>query len=141
MSKNNEIKELIANCPTAIHHLKKRMSEELVKSMSDEEAKNVPKDFIDLLTEMVIDDDKLLLIIKNNPHSLMYYFDEKEITLDVYSTSERKFVYKIENALISTPFDNRKDAEKEAIIVGIEILEKVLIDEISNVTVINFEKL
>jgi hypothetical protein len=141
MNKNNEIKELIAKCPNAIHHLKTRMSEEMVKSISDEEAKDVPEDFIKLLTEMVIDDDKLSLIIKNNAHSLIYYFDEREITLDIYSTSEAKFVYEIENALISTPFDNRKDAEREAIMIGIDILEKCLSDEISKIDVINFEKL
>jgi hypothetical protein len=129
------IKNLISNCPDVANYLKEKMSEELINSLENNKNKDVPEYFIEKIKQRVIDDEKLCILIKNNPHNFFYYLDESKIIIDISNDSNGKFIYTIEDVVKSTPFDKRKDAELEALIVAIDLFQKILSHDINNIEV------
>lgn len=99
-----------------------------------EDGVDLPEEFKQQVAEAGVDDEKVAQVIHASPRMLFDVFDEHQIYIDVYPLNENNriyFSYSIgfqENPIPVKQrlFDNRKLAEKMAIIDAFKQLEEIL---------------
>lgn len=105
----------------------------MLESLKDD---NLPEDFKAHVREQGIDDDNIAAIIDGNPRNLFDFFDDQLLFINIMTEKGKTFSYKIiinEIDVSSTLMaKTRKEAEKEAIIAAIGMLETRLTNSVSD---------
>ena len=103
----------------------------MLESLNDD---NLPEDFKAHVREQGIDEDKIAAILDGNPRNLFDFFDSQSLFINIMTEKGETFSYKIiinEIGVSSTLMaKTRKEAEKEAIITAIGMLETRLTNSI-----------
>ena len=103
----------------------------MLESLKDD---NLPEDFKAHVREQGIDDDNIAAIVDGNPRNLFDFFDSQSLFINIMTEKGETFSYKIiinEIGVSSTLMaKTRKEAEKEAIIAAIGMLETRLTNSI-----------
>jgi CO dehydrogenase/acetyl-CoA synthase gamma subunit (corrinoid Fe-S protein) len=103
----------------------------MLESLNDD---NLPEDFKAHVREQGIDEDKIAAILDGNPRNLFDFFDSQSLFINIMTEKGETFSYKIiinEIGVSSTLMaKTRKEAEKEAIIAAIGMLETRLTNSI-----------
>jgi hypothetical protein len=103
----------------------------MLESLNDD---NLPEDFKAHVREQGIDEDKIAAILDGNPRNLFDFFDSQSLFINIMTEKGETFSYKIiinEIGMSSTLMaKTRKEAEKEAIIAAIGMLETRLTNSI-----------
>jgi hypothetical protein len=103
----------------------------MLESLKDD---NLPEDFKAHVREQGIDEDKIAAILDGNPRNLFDFFDSQSLFINIMTEKGETFSYKIiinEIGVSSTLMaKTRKEAEKEAIIAAIGMLETRLTNSI-----------
>lgn len=126
--------EKLEKFPNVLDALRNYYMKKLEDSIKKTE--NVPDDFKEMLREKGITDDTIITVINESPANLFYFFDRYNIFINITAYSSGLFGYSILGNLAtvgtSTTFPSRKEAEKEAIQVAINELEKSLTKSVSS---------
>lgn len=126
--------EELEKFPNVLDALREHYVKKLEDSMKNTE--NIPDDFKEMLREKGITDNTIMSVINENPAALFYFFDGYKIFINVTAYSDGLFGYSILGTLATlgtnTTFPSRKEAEKEAINVAINELEKTLIKSVNS---------
>jgi hypothetical protein len=105
----------------------------MLESLKDD---NLPEDFKAHVREQGIDEDKIAAILDGNPRNLFDFFDSQSLFINIMTEKGETFSYKIiinEIDVSSTLMaKTRKEAEKEAIIAAIGMLETRLTNLVSD---------
>jgi len=105
----------------------------MLESLKDD---NLPEDFKAHVREQGIDDDNIAAIVDGNPRNLFDFFDDQLLFINIMTEKGKTFSYKIiinEIGVSSTLMaKTRKEAEKEAIIAAIGMLETRLTNSVSD---------
>ena len=121
--------ELLQTYPEAGKVVKAHFLEILLESLKTE---SLPEDFKDHVRAQGIEDEVIAKMFSNNPRNLFDVFDENELMIEI-SVSGKQFSYKIfprdVKFLDVTWYNNRKEAEKEAVADAFLTLNKKLEDE------------
>ena len=103
----------------------------MLESLKDD---NLPEDFKAHVREQGIDDDNIAAIVDGNPRNLFDFFDSQSLFINIMTEKGETFSYKIiinEIGVSSTLMaKTRKEAETEAIIAAIGMLETRLTNSI-----------
>jgi len=103
----------------------------MLESLKDD---NLPEDFKAHVREQGIDDDNIAAIVDGNPRNLFDFFDSQSLFINIMTEKGETFSYKIiinEIGVSSTLMaKTRKEAEKEAIIAAIGMLETRLTNSV-----------
>ena len=112
----------------------KEMKEFLLGQMKvklDEE-KDVPEDFKELVLQQGIPDDQIDLLYKDHPRVFFELFDKYKLIINVMASDDEEnegkviFTFCAEITLCNDIYETRIEAERAAVLVGIELLEKGL---------------
>lgn len=119
------MKQLFQDHPKAAEVIIKYFDNRFKKSL---ETNNVPKEYLEGLKSFIIDEDKVVNLIKDNPRALFDVFDENNIIIStVYSPVERVFKTTINgDELIDEKYSSRKEAEYNTIQTAFELLNDKL---------------
>jgi len=103
----------------------------MLESLKDD---NLPEDFKAHVREQGIDEDKIAAIIDGNPRNLFDFFDDQSLFINIMTEKGKTFSYTIITDTVSVGSTlmakTRKEAEKEAIITAIGMLETRLTNSI-----------
>jgi hypothetical protein len=104
----------------------------MLESLNDD---NLPEDFKAHVREQGIDDDKIAAIIDGNPRNLFDFFDNYGLIIEIGFMPELpmtgQFTYRINEELGGTTSSRRKDVDRYAIELAIEMLEEQLTNSVS----------
>lgn len=95
----------------------------MLESLRDD---NLPEDFKARVREQGIDDDKIAAILDGNPRNLFDFFDDQALFINIMTEKGKTFSYNIiDHVSVGSTLmaKTRKEAEKEAIITAIGMLE------------------
>jgi hypothetical protein len=105
--------------------------EVMLESLNDE---SLPEDFKDHVRAQAMDNRNIAAILDGNPRNLFDFFDSQSLFINIMTEKGETFSYKIiinEIGVSSTLMaKTRKEAEKEAIIAAIGMLETRLTNSI-----------
>jgi hypothetical protein len=125
--------ELLQKNPESSKLICKYYLEIMLESLKDD---NLPEDFKAHVREQGIDEDKIAAILDGNPRNLFDFFDSQSLFINIMTEKGETFSYKIiinEIDVSSTLMaKTRKEAEKEAIIAAIGMLETRLTNLVSD---------
>jgi len=123
--------ELLEQNPNTAKLICSYYLEIMLESLKDD---NLPEDFKAHVREQGIDDDNIAAIVDGNPRNLFDFFDSQSLFINIMTEKGETFSYKIiinEIGVSSTLMaKTRKEAEKEAIIAAIGMLETRLTNSI-----------
>jgi hypothetical protein len=123
--------ELLEKNPNVAKLICSYYLEIMLESLKDEA---LPEEFKDSVREQGIDNEKIGVIIDGNPRNLFNFFDDQSLFINIMTEKGETFSYKIiinEIGVSSTLMaKTRKEAEKEAIIAAIGMLETRLTNSI-----------
>ena len=115
--------------PKATAVIKQWFLEKMIASLADN---SIDEDFKQFMREQGIDTDKLITILNGNPHAMFEVFDAHKLFISVMMTMMDgvKFQYVIAdgeiNRIKNVFYDKRSDAEKDAAIEALGLLEEKL---------------
>ena len=114
--------ELLQQHPETTKLIQAWYLDKMLESFKDE---SVPEDFKEMMKATPITDDKIAKMIDGAPRLLFDFFDENDVIIQI-NTGEM-FSYSMnQKDVISSSWNNRKDAEYASIQQAFEILEKKL---------------
>jgi hypothetical protein len=92
------------------------------------ETSNVPKEYLEGLKSFVIDEDKVVNLIKDNPRALFDVFDENSIRINiVYDYPREMFKWGINSFTSEERYPSRIEAEHASVKVAFATLEDKLL--------------
>ena len=123
--------ELLEQNPESAKLICSYYLEVMLESLNDE---SLPEDFKDHVREQAMDNRNIAAILDGNPRNLFDFFDSQSLFINIMTEKGETFSYKIiinEIGVSSTLMaKTRKEAEKEAIIAAIGMLETRLTNSI-----------
>jgi hypothetical protein len=123
--------ELLEQNPESAKLICSYYLEVMLESLNDE---SLPEDFKDHVREQAMDNRNIAAILDGNPRNLFDFFDDQSLFINIMTEKGETFSYKIiinEIGVSSTLMaKTRKEAEKEAIIAAIGMLETRLTNSI-----------
>jgi hypothetical protein len=123
--------ELLEQNPESAKLICSYYLEVMLESLNDE---SLPEDFKDHVREQAMDNRNIAAILDGNPRNLFDFFDSQLLFINIMTEKGETFSYKIiinEIGVSSTLMaKTRKEAEKEAIIAAIGMLETRLTNSI-----------
>jgi hypothetical protein len=123
--------ELLEQNPESAKLICSYYLEVMLESLNDE---SLPEDFKDHVREQAMDNRNIAAILDGNPRNLFDFFDSQSLFINIMTEKGETFSYKIiinEIGVSSTLMaKTRKEAEKEAIITAIGMLETRLTNSI-----------
>lgn len=119
--------ELLKEHPKTAIVIKQWFLEKMLESLKDE---SLPEDFKNYVREQGIDDEKIANMVENSPRSLFDVFDDHKLYIEILREITG-FWWKIKDEktflrLGNDPYNNRKEAEMEAIVESFKLLEEKL---------------
>lgn len=120
--------DIFKKYPNAANVVKAYYLEKMIESLKD---KSLPEDFKKHMKDRGIEDETLCNILDGQPRALFDVFDENEIYISTSVNIIENGVcyrYSFDGKVESNDYNNRKEAEKEAIIHAFELLENKLKD-------------
>ena len=125
--------ELLEQNPESAKLICSYYLEVMLESLNDE---SLPEDFKDHVREQAMDNRNIAAILDGNPRNLFDFFDSQSLFINIMTEKGETFSYKIiinEIGVSSTLMaKTRKEAEKEAIITAIGMLETRLTNSVSD---------
>ena len=119
--------ELLQKYPLAANVIKAWVMEQMLESFKDE---SVPQEFKDYMREQGVEDDKVAVMIDAQPRFLFDVFDTNDVIIQTLLHPDKTFTCIIGEENPSQVFSKtRKEAEKAAINVAFETLDKKLTPE------------
>jgi hypothetical protein len=127
-------KELLEQNPGAAKLICSYYLEIMLESLKDE---GLPEDFKESIREQGIDNEKIGAILDGNPRNLFDFFDDQSLFINITTEKGETFSYTIiinhQTGVSSTLMaKTRKEAEKEAIVTVIGMLETRLTNSVSD---------
>lgn len=126
-------KELLEQNPKSAKLICSYYLEIMIESLKHE---GLPEDFKESIREEGIDNNNVGAILDGNPRNLFDFFDSQSLFINIMTEKGETFSYKIiinEIDVSSTLMaKTRKEAEKEAIITAIGMLETRLTNSVSD---------
>jgi hypothetical protein len=123
--------ELLEQNPESAKLICSYYLEVMLQSLNDE---SLPEDFKDHVRAQAMDNRNIAAILDGNPRNLFDFFDSQSLFINIMTEKGETFSYKIiinEIGVSSTLMaKTRKEAEKEAIIAAIGMLETRLTNSI-----------
>ena len=123
--------ELLEQNPESAKLICSYYLEVMLQSLNDE---SLPEDFKDHVRAQAMDNRNIAAILDGNPRNLFDFFDSQSLFINIMTEKGETFSYKIiinEIDVSSTLMaKTRKEAEKEAIITAIGMLETRLTNSI-----------
>ena len=125
--------ELLEQNPESAKLICSYYLEIMIESLKHE---GLPEDFKESIREQGVDNEKIGAILDGNPRNLFDFFDSQSLFINIMTEKGETFSYKIiinEIDVSSTLMaKTRKEAEKEAIITAIGMLETRLTNSVSD---------
>ena len=119
------MKQLFQDHPKAAEVIIKYFDNRFRKSL---ETNNVPKEYLEGLKSFVIDEDKVVNLIKDNPRALFDVFDENSIRINiVYDYPREMFKWGINSFTSEERYPSRIEAEHASVKVAFATLEDKLL--------------
>lgn len=126
--------EELEKYPNVLDALRTHYTNKLEDSIKQTE--NIPDDFKEMLKETGITDNTIVSVINENPAALFYFFDDRNIYINITGHIDGTFIYTIiepDSTIGSHKFFNtRKEAESVAIDQSIKRLEIILTNSVSD---------
>lgn len=113
--------QLLKDHPKAALVIKQWYLEKMLESINDS---SVPNDFKELVRSQGLDDEKVGRLIDSSHRTLFDVFDSHKIYIQISILPESgKFWHVINGKDSSLKFDNRKDADKQAVVEAFKLLD------------------
>lgn len=115
--------ELLEKNPKSAKLICSYYLEIMIESLKDE---GLPEDFKESIREKGIDNEKIAAIMDGNPRNLFDFFDDQSLFINIMTEKGKTFSYNIiDHVSVGSTLmaKTRKEAEKEAIITAIGMLE------------------
>jgi len=128
--------EELEKFPNTLDALRNYYKDKLESSI--DETADVPDDFKEMVRMHGIThvDDTIVAVTESNPASLFYFFDEHDIIIEMTFMPELpmtgQFVPIINGEMGGTTSSRRKDSEKFAVDIAIDLLEEKLTKSVSS---------
>ena len=114
--------ELLKKNPKASIVVKQWYLEKMLENLKDE---SLPENFKEMVREQGIDEDKIAIFINSSPRALFDVFDKHKLFISVVYLNNA-FTWRINSAENKNSYQNRKDAELDAIVEAFKQLETKL---------------
>jgi ferredoxin-fold anticodon binding domain-containing protein len=121
--------DLLKENPLAFEAMRKWHRDEIM-----ENSKDLPLYFVEMLEKEIIDESVIERITDANPRNWFDFFDSYNLCINITTEKGEKFSYTIVNdhASVGSTYmsKTRKEADKEAIIAAIKMLNTTLTNQV-----------
>jgi hypothetical protein len=119
--------DLLEKHPKATIVVKQWFLERMIESFKDE---TVPEDFKDYMKQQGIDTSRIASMVSGNPRILFSVLDEQhvyvQVTINLQNLNKPAFTWSINGKEKGEWYENRVEAEKQAIVEAFKTLEEKL---------------
>lgn len=117
------MKELLDSHPLTAKLIREYYTKSWLESI--EKSSHLPDDFLEFAKAFELDNDKIALIVQNQPRGLFDFFDSQSVRIWTKYTAKgwQAYIDKVKNG---KEFTERRDAERHGVEKAFAILEETL---------------